>query len=337
MKRSVTLVEDGSPEAAALAHWLESRVDGVRRITASGPDDVDRVIQARRAAGASERRVALSDQPVDDDVSARAAMRCVHSWLASLDPFGRRIEGPAVIEERAATEEGAALRDLARILSTGRAPTRPSTGRGRPRGSSRPLRGVGFDLCVALLLEPTREWSERELAEAIGRSRYGVHRSLVALDELGYLSRQRGATKPSDALLLRNDLAAAWAERHRRRRAAWFVAPRPATTVEDAVAALDARRISLLLAGPSATDHLTGGTSYAYATDDVAEALRGAGFSPSTGRGQLAVWSVEEQGVLYRPEEHEPAPRTNWVVTHLDLIALGGERNREAAEEVWVG
>lgn len=339
MKRTLTIIEDGTAVAAALATWLERKVGGAHRVTALDPADVEHVVAARQ--GISERVVTLTRFRIEGaTLDGSAAMRRVTDWLADCDPFAARVVGPQRIEEhvRRGAQGVGPLVELARLASAEAIPSpkkhrRP---RGRPRGSRKHFVGVELDVCIAMLVEPTRGWSERDLAGATGRSAYGVHRALKALEARGYLHRARGATTPQDAVVLRDDLARAWSREAKSRAAQWFVAPRRRSTVADAWSAAEAHGVQLILAGAAATDELTAGTTVVYADGDAEAALRAEQFVPSAvGRGQLVVWSTPTPMVFYAPRELGGRAATNRVVTYLDLVAGGTERHVAAAEALW--
>jgi hypothetical protein len=334
---TVVLVSEGTPAADALAGWLSARLPGARQVTAVGAADVARVVASRR--GLSERVVTLGGE--GGDLSGRDALRAVETWLAHLGPFERRVAGPACIDARIA--EGAAdagdVLALLNTLSRGR-PRLPATGRrGRPAGSD-PFRGAGFDACVALLLEPDRAWTERDLAAATGRSAYGVHRVLVELEKRGYLDRTRGATSVRDTRLLRDDLAAAWAARLANgREAVVYAAPRRTDVAATVAAAARAAGCRALLAGPSATQAaiaLAGRTTVMYADAGVHDSLRAVGFEPVRRlAGDLVIWAAPEEAVFSAPRTIGSLPATNRVVTYLDLASADVDRYGEAAEAVW--
>jgi hypothetical protein len=331
---TVVLVSDASPEADALSGWLAARLPGAVQVTAVSAADVARVVTARR--GRPERVVTL--RGVAGDLSGDRALGAAEAWLAHLGPFERRVAGPALIDARVA--EGAPgagdVLALLNALSRGR-PRPPRSGRrGRPPGTD-PFRGAGFDACVALLLEPRRAWTERDLAAATGRSPYGVHRVLVELDARGYLARARGATTVRDPILLRDDLGAAWAARcAEEREAVVYTAPRAAKALDDAFAAAGRAGLRLLLAGPSATEKLVGRCAVVYGDRGVGGALEAAGFLPvRRTAGELALWTPLEESVFSAPRVVGGRPATNRVVTWLDLVATGTDRHREAAEHLW--
>lgn len=343
MRRNLTLVTDGSPAAAALAAWLANEVPGVLIATGSSPRDVGRLVERRRSTGRSERIATLAPVDVPDaDISGVEALAAARRWLDDLGPFEQRVHGPKRIA--AAIADGApgsgAVLGLLRALARGRPPPAPPPRRrGRPRGDD-PFRGAGFDVCVALLLAPDEAWSERALAAAADRSPYAVHRALVALDERGYLERQRGATRVRDPRVLRDDLAMAWSRRAPEERAAIrFLAPRPAHVAEDLFEAAGAIGARALLAGASATTGpagLSGGLLTVYGDADLPSLLEAAGFERvERVVGDVTVWTAPEEGVFASPRRIRGLPATNRVVTFLDLSAAGGDRYLAAAAAVW--
>lgn len=339
MRSTLTIVEDGTAVAAALATWLERRAGRARRVTALGPADVDRVVAARE--GLSERILALTGHRVAGAALDGSAAFCAAAgWLDELDPFAVRSVGADRIEARVARadEDARTLLELARRASaeTLPAPKVPHRPRGRPPGSTKHFAGVELDVCIAMLVEPARGWSERELARATGRSPYGVHRALAALDQRGYLTRTRGQTALSDAEVLRDDVSRTWTREARDRAATWFVAPRARSVAADAWAAVEPKGARLILAGASATDALTSGPTLVYADGEIDGALREAGFVRSgPGRGQLVVWPPPTPMVFYAPRELDGRAATNRAVTYLDLVASEIDRYAAAAEALW--
>jgi hypothetical protein len=334
------MVTDGSPEAMATARWLERHGVKAAIVEARGAADVGRVVDAKRNERPKRRVVSLSQAPAGADVSASDALALIRSWTADLAPIRVRTAGADVIEARrrdapvSAAPLDALLATLSPVPVEGLARGR----RGRPRGTN-PFRGVGFDTCVALLLEPERRWTERDLAEATGRSRSSIHTVLGELARRGYLLRTRGASRARDPVLLRDDLLSAW-------RAAVGV-PRPATSYVIGGGVSLPRLLDTasrgggvcLLAGPSAVtgpDAPLDDAVTIYCNDVAREVLGRAGIDRiERGRGDLIVWEAPERGVFSSPALVRGRPATNRVVTFLDLALSGDERLRGAAQALW--
>lgn len=351
MKRALVLVADGTPESSALARWIAGQTSSAEHLIAIDARDAARLVARRKAAHRSERVVSLvCPAPPESDIDGGAALTAVREWLRDLGPFERRTEGPARIAEALERDrEGASdVLRLARLLADPKGTTsrasrrveRPTPRkRGRPAGSSDVFKGVGFDVCVAMLLEPARGWSERDLADRIGRSPQGVHRVLRELDARAYVRRSPGGTSLRDAELLRDDLASAWRSRFgESRAAARFVAPDLGRIWDDVSRVTSRSGADILLAGASAVsgpERPIGGPLFVYADVDDA-AFRRARFKRvnRVGLADLIVWTPAENSVLLAPRSLDGRPATNRVVTYLDLM-LGGDRDRRAAETIW--
>jgi len=190
-------VTDGSAESMALAKWLGG--GGVVIVEARDGKEVARIVASRRRAGLSERMVAVGEQVVAQaDFAAADALRVARDWLVGFSPIDARIRGHLSIQEAIGEERAGAdlLMTLRSSLGTRAEVSGSSKRRGRPPGSD-PFRGVGFDICVALLLGGDIAQTERSLAQAVSRSQFGVHRVLVELERRRYIERPRaGNTRP---------------------------------------------------------------------------------------------------------------------------------------------
>ncbi|NOY91016.1 MAG: hypothetical protein GXP55_07360 [Deltaproteobacteria bacterium] len=345
MKRRTVLLEDGTPEAAALGDWLARDLMNALRVSAISASDIRTVITARRAAGVRERLVGLTmGGATAADIDGSAATEVVREWLVDLGPFERRCAGPARIEEavqqkRRGAEELLSLR--ARVsVRPGVSSQSGSRPRGRPRGTQRPLRGVGFDVSVCLLLHPERGYTERALAEAIGRSSYGVHRVLLALEAAGLVERGRGAIRARDPVLLADALLRDWKQRHQRKRPGQAYACVGGKSARGALGELAAMAgVHVCLAGPSALEsRLVGGsgaiTLYAEGLNVELAKLHGLR-AIERGLPDVIAWRPPERGVLLEPDASGDLPATNAVVTWLDAMASGDDRVMMVAEDQW--
>jgi len=343
VKAATTLIEDGTPEAAALGDWLARGIDGVRRVSAIGVEDVPAVIAARREAGLRERLIALTTGDASEaDIDSGAATETVREWLADLGAFERRYLGPERIEEGVEAKRPGAV-ELVRLrarLHAAPSTSKPNRPRGRPRGTERPLRGVGFDVSVCLLLHPKRTYTERALAEAIQRSTYGVHRVLVTLERAGLVERGRGAIRARDPVVLAHALRRDWQQRHGRKRrgqAYICVGGQPARAALLELAATPEVHISL--AGASALEpRLVGGSGAltAYIEGLSAELAKLHGLRAiQRGLPDVIAWVPPERGVFLEPDTTGDLARTSSVVTWLDAMASGDERMMSVANDLW--
>jgi len=338
MRPVVILTEDSS--TLALGRWLLAQgVAGTLR------EYAPREIQAETARIKSSRRrsrlLVLSRSGASaGDIDATPAVDAATTWVDALPEFRRRLDGASTIERMRLAEAVGfqALESLVHHLS----PSRPRTLRraraGRPRASD-PFQGVGFDVAVALLLEPDRGWTERDLAAEVGHAPATVHRVLAELGRRGYLLRSRGATRPMDALLLRDDLVAAWRGRIGVPREALHFLWNAKGSMEDAFFRATRKAGSArLLAGMHAVrgpERLVGEPLTVYCDVDPSTTLGAAGFEPAAGRGDLMVWLAPETGVFRRPRMVGEHLATNRVVTYLDLLLADTDRHRAAARAVW--
>lgn len=343
---SATLVSDGSPESAALATWLRSKVEGLRLVQTGGPDDVGRVVDAFRANERTTRLVAISTAAVSSDVDAHRALEAVRRWLRDVAPIDARARGPRSIDDALdASVEGADdVRALARRLSPSKPKDLPvPKKRGRPKGQRDPFRGVGFEVCFALLRHPDRVFTERGLSELTGRSQFGVHRVLLELDERGFLRRGESGSELASRVALRDALAEGWRARVGiSRRGQYFAAPPGAgrDAHERALDALRTRGIEPVLAAGSAAA-LGNGVSIVdagltvYGPDDAADALQSAGFRHTrSANSAVVVWPVVEPSVLTHPRIVDGRAATHPIITYLDLLASSDERERSLAHEI---
>jgi hypothetical protein len=336
---AVTIVTDGSAVAASLATWLETHVSGrSTRVEARDALDVGRVVAARRDARVPERIVALSSDRADAgvDIDGSEAFAVAKGWLLLLPPIDARSRGAAIIRERIATgARGAdALIELASLVG---GPAATGSRRGRPRGSD-PFRGVSLELIVTLLLAPGTGRTERELATAIDRSPFGVHRALEQLMKSGYVTRDKNGALARDADLLRDDLVAAWRARVTLDRAAVaFLAPNRKRAAADVARAARAQGREVRLAGPSAVvgpNASVGDATVFYLDGAAAEILVPAGFR-ETSVGDVVIWPVPERAVLLAPRPIGSLQATNRVITYADLMMMPTDRQTAAAASVW--
>lgn len=324
----LTVITNGTPEATALATWL-SRHLAVRIVEAWGDEDALRVAEARK--GEKEKRLVLARDPGP----GAAALRVVEGWTAGLSPFDVRARGPELVETgRRRHDSGSeALDALLAKLSPIRITVTPGR-RGRPKGSD-PFRGVGFDVCIALLLEPARRWTDRAVADVIGRAPSAVHKTLSELAARDLVTRGRAGTLVRDPIVLRTDLLAHWRQRATHRQGRGF----RVRTTESVWTTLRQAAAPHLLAATSATTGVwtfEGGPTIAYTTPEGLAALERKFEPVSTSLATLIMWQAPEAGVFLAPREGAPE-RTNRVVTWLDLVTLGGAREQEAAAAVWMG
>ncbi|MEK6608603.1 MAG: hypothetical protein AABZ30_13160 [Myxococcota bacterium] len=336
MKPRVAFITDGSASAKALADWLRQRLPAIL-IEGRNATDVRALVSARRMERPRERVVSLALADAGADIAGGDALGCVASWLADLSPIERRARGAEIIEShrRSGAHEPGALERLLGDLSV--VPRLPRSKRGRPPGAN-PFRGVGFDVCVALLLAPDRRWTERDLALETEHAPSAIHRVLRELGRRGYLLRVRGASRPRDAELLRDDLLPAWRARIGVPRAGRGFSLPAGTTVEKALSA--ARKLGFcVLAGPSAVEGpeaTVGGPTMVYVDQPALAAIVGLGASEVAGTmAHLVVWDSPESGVFRWPRTVRALPATNRVVTFLDLASTGVDRAFTAAESVW--
>lgn len=334
MTTQVTIVTDGTAAMLALAKWLKKQ-SPVTIVEARNALDVEQVLVARD--GAMRERVATIASGRSGTIDLSDAHAVVQKWLAKLPPIEARAFGSTEIQAR--IDENAPGTEAVMALLAAVSPVRiaRATGRrGRPPGSN-PFEGVGFDVCIALLLDPAKKWTQRSLGDALLRAPSAVDKTLTELARRGHLLRNRSGTSVRDALLLRDDLVAAWrgrigvardlkAFRTKSVDAAWKIFKRAAAPCA--------------LAGPSAITGpaaLTGGPTTLYTNEVGLEALSKAEL-PETplATADLVVWPALERGVFHAPREG-PQPMTNRVVTYLDLVVSGSARQREAAEAVWQG
>lgn len=349
MRNSATLLTDGTPEAAALSKWIRERAPGVGRIDALSSEDLLTVARARDKERRRERLVvlssALSDEPELSYLSGHEALGVVRGWLAPLDPFEARERGAEIIEAEVRAERDGAPKVLALLRTI----TPPIVAepipkkRGRPKGQSNPFRGAGFDICVALLREPARVFSERALAAEAERSYYAAHRILKSLDERGYLKRDQRGTRLVKRQALRDDLAAAYRARLGTPRSVRYFAAPPRSKESDVrEAAFEALRragFEPILAGPSALPRelgLIGGPLTLYAPYEAFVAIERAGFRRLRGgAGALAIWPISEKALVSKRVALGEAFATHPIITYLDLIASADPRERELANEIW--
>lgn len=342
MSAGVLLVTDGSPESAALTRWLRMRLPAVDSIEALGPLDVPRIVRAAREAESSRRVVAISNRTVEGaDLDGNPAVAAVRAFTADLGPLEVRIDGSVRIEDAARSGDpraDAPLALLRRLAPVRTSAPHPKT-RGRPKGSAHPFRGVGFDVSVALLREPARTFTERELAELTRRSQFGVHRVLGDLNERGFVVRDRGGTRLRSDDLLRDTLVSAWREEVGvPRKAAYFGGPPGREAGAAALDTLRAAGFDPVLAGASAlppTVGLLGGPVTVYAPLEAAEALVRAGFrAMRTGGGAVCLWPILERALVQAAVLRDGVHRTHPIVTYLDLMASTDPREHALAREL---
>ena len=335
----VTMVTDGSAVASSLATWLETHLNGgTTRIEARDALDVHHIVAARRDARVPERIIALSSTPAGAavDIDGSEALSVAREWLAPLSPIDARSRGASVIRERIATGANGAesLVELAALIGR---PAATGSRRGRPRGSD-PFRGVSLELIVTLLLAPDAGRTERDLATAIDRSPFGVHRALEQLTKSGYLTRDKNGTRVRDVELLRDDLVSAWRSRVTLDRAAVsFLAPNRKRAATDVARAARAKGCEVRLAGPSAVvgpNASVGDATVFYLDGAAAEILEPAGFRGSAA-GDVVIWPVPERAVLLAPRQIDALQATNRVITYADLMMMPTDRQTAAATSVW--
>lgn len=326
----LTVITNGSPESAALAAWL-SRHLPVKLVEARGDEDARRVADARMKE--KEKRLVLasgSDQRLTSD-----ALRVVTDWVADLSPFDVRARGPERVEaQRARHATGSETLDELLAKLTPVRITRTPGRRGRPKGSD-PFRGVGFDVCIALLLEPERRWTDRAVADFTGRAPSAVHKTLAELAARDLVARGRTGTLVRDPVVLRTDLLAHWRRRATHREGKGF----RSRNLETFWTTLRQATAPHLLAATSATTGawaFEGGPVIAYTTAEGLASLERKFDPVSASLATLILWQAPEAGVFLAPRDATPQ-RTNRVVTWLDLVTLGGAREQEAAAAVWNG
>lgn len=333
MSARLTLLTDGSSEGAAVACWIRSRLASACVVEAHGAAHALRIAAAREVE--SERLVALlPDVPADVDASDLVSL--VRTWRHGLSPFELRALGGSVIDEHRSRspEIEARFDELLHRLAPVRVSRDATRRRGRPTGSD-PFRGVGFSVCVALLLERDRQWTDRALADELGHAPSAIHKALSELARRGYLLRSRAGTSLRDELVLRDDLAAAWRGRVGSPRAAH---PFRAKSLAHATDVLRRVHAPWLLAGPSAVTgagSLTG-APVLYTDGAGVDALARSIERAPVATASLLVWPAPEAGVFRSPRDGE-WPVTNRVVTYLDLAVSGAPRQVEAARLVWAG
>jgi hypothetical protein len=293
---------------------------------------------SRRAFSKGERLVALSDRVSGKALDGSAALAVAGAWLEDLPPIEARSIGADRIEQRRA--DGAKGARIIEAFLTAVSPVRIGlrrAKRGRPPGRD-PFSGAGFDLTVCMLLDSDRRWTERGLAEATERSPSLVHRNVQELARRGYVGRVRGATFVTDVDLLRQDLLSSWrANLGVARPARRFAVPRGKDPAAAVFAAARKQDIPLLLAGPSAATgaaRLVGQTLTLYVGAEHQDTLV-RGFEERPQLGDFALWVAPERGVFLKPRKVGTLPATNRVVTWLDLMLLGSDRARAAAEVFW--
>ena len=352
MTSTVTLLTDGSAEARAMASWLAGKIEHARIYEARSTADVSRVLAARRASGRGERIVVLSDRwSGQDAIGGSEAMLSVTNWLSDLAPIDARAFGAERISERfqESAPGSAAVESLVRtlVLATNRAVLPRRTGRLGRRPGSNPFRGVGFDLCTLLLLEPGFDWPERELASRIDRDPAAVHRVLVELARRGLVTKAARGTRLLEPELLRDDLLASWR--------GTVGAPREARDFSLKAAGDGIKELlwitthlgrRCLLAGHAAVPNPSlarSGPRPVYLEGDWQDL--GKSFEKgkrsfeeaAPGLGDVTIWTTPERGVFLFPGEVRGLQTTNAVVTYLDLAVADSPRSRVAAQAVWEG
>lgn len=337
MRPVVILTEDAA--TLALGRWLVAQ--GVSATLLEFPAREIASEAARIKAGRRSRLVVLSRRgAAAGHVDATSAVETAASWVDALPEFRRRIDGVDAIEKRRLEEARGfeAVESLVHHLSPSRPRSLPRSRPGRPRASD-PFRGVGFDVVIEMLLDPKRNWAEREIAAEVGHAPATVHRVLAELARRGYLARTRGASRPIEASLLRDDLAAAWRGRIGAPRSALHFLFGGKGAIERAFfRSMRAAGLDPLLAGMHAVrgpERLVGEPLTVYCESDPADTLRPEGFERAAARGDLVVWLAEEPGVFRKPRRIGSHSATNRVVTYLDLFVADTDRHRLAAQAVW--
>ena len=335
-----TLVTDGTPTAIAIWRWVEKHAGPQRTVAARGPADVSTVVSSRRSHRTAERTIVLAGSSTDVTVSAAYALAA--EVLLHTLPIEARIRGAEILDTHRLNDD--ALADaLDRLLNLvqPRPMLRPERVRaGRPPGSN-PFRGAGFDICVALLLQVDRRWTERDLAAAALRSPSQVHKVLRDLGRRGYVASTKTGHTIRDPLVLRDELAAAWRGRVGLPRAGLFALVKGKTKLRSMfrIAMRANRRCSL--AGASATTGgagLVGGTPTLYLELDDSNTLPALEGIEQGGKGvsDVIIWAPPEPGVFVAPRSLGGGlEATNRVVTYLDLLTMGTDRGRFAAEALW--
>jgi hypothetical protein len=337
MTAPVVAITDGGAPAVAVVHWLRQHGLRAELIEAQSSEDAARLAAARQQHRPRPRVIALFEPPVQAALDGSAALAVASNWLQELPAIEQR-GGAGVIEERR-LQQAAGHATLTRLLklATVSGPAVPKATRGRPRGVD-PFRGVGFDSIVAMLLEPKRRWTERELADVVGRSPSSVNRVLRELHQRGYVDRSRGATRVADDEMLRDDVLATWRGRVADRAVHVLATPRRRAPRE-IVGDLQAAGERCLLAGASASDAAEGLVEAAvtiYGSEQALAALRRAGCRDSVpGLGNLIVWTAPERAVFSQPRLVVGVEATNRVVTYLDLATGTGSRAQAAALAAW--
>jgi hypothetical protein len=300
------------------------------------------VIAARRAQRVPERLVLLANDAAPGTVGLSDAYRLAEEIVRDLSPIDRRLQGADFLEARRQRDASAAdlLDQALRVVrpSPQHKPARPRSG--RPRGSN-PLRGSGFDLCIALLEKPGRKWVERDLAVAALRSPSQVHKVLQQLRRRGYVFTTKAGVALSDAIVLRDELAAAWRGRVGLPRQGFPLLIKGREKLRTLFRNAIKADLRCLLAGPSATEGasgLTGGPPIVYLEfKGGAVPPQIAGVEPGAPSvADLVVWPDLEAGVFLNPRPRGGGINaTGLIVTYLDLVASGNDRARTAAEGIW--
>lgn len=343
MSSPTTIVTDGSGAAVALARWLASYMGPLPLVAARGAADVGTIVAARRAQHIPERLVVLARVGVPGAIALPEAYKLAADVVRDLSPIDRRIQGAELLEAKRKSDPAAAdLLDLALRLVRPTPAHKPARSRGgRPPGSN-PLRGSGFDICVALLEQPGRKWVERDLAAEARRSPSQAHKVLQQLHRSGYLTMTKAGLTLAEPVVLRDELAAAWRGRIGLPRQAFPVLVKGRDKLRSVFRNANRADVRCLLAGPSATSGpggLTGGPPIVYlefkgrsAVPEIAGLEPGA---PSI--SDLVVWPDFEAGVFLNPRSFGSGINaTSLVITYLDLVASGNDRARSAAEEIWL-
>jgi hypothetical protein len=331
MKR-LALVTDGTAESYALARWLRDRGVSADLIEEKNPGEADSTAAIRRQGGA--RVIVLSTRSRASDVSAEAAVAWTRAQLGALPEMERRISGPTVLD--AQRSEGDSALDALLLALAGKPII--SGRRGRPPGMD-PVRGVGFDVIVAMLCQPDRDWTERALADAIERAPSAVHKAWAELSRRGYLRRRRGATLVRDSVVLRDDLVRAWRGVVGSPRRAIGLEPPGRRDVRGVLRGLRGTDIHWMLAGAAAVvgqETVVEPGVVIYANDHAVAALRTLGCRDSApAAARLRVWEPSEPGVFYRGRSIEGLPATNRVITFIDLSVADIDRYSSVAEALW--